>query len=172
MATAIISKVEFMKDPAKVAALVAERDATPPQGGRPVGFKELEMRHGLPPRNGMNAYDVYHRGRGDDLKPTPMQAPRELVRRADVAEVMPAGKPASIDMYVHDVAYGRGWRAGCNFQTQENPQRLECPYPDDEEQLAHAWMDGYDDGKKARRILAAEAKAEAEAHPRRMAQVA
>ena len=166
-----ISKLEFMSDPDKVEALVADRDAPVPPGKKPIGYKELEAKHGLPPRNGMNAYDVYHRAKGDK-KETPLQAPRELVRRADVADVMPAGRPTKIDMYSKEVAYGRGWRAGCNFP------ELECPYPDEEALLAHTWMDGYDDGKKANRIVdeeyrMAEAKARRKAaHAEQLAEVA
>lgn len=51
------------------------------------------------------------------------------------------------DLYDVECAYGRGWRAG--FYHQE----YECPYADEEEKLAHRWMDGYDEGKKAFKVL-------------------
>lgn len=146
-----IPKLEFLKNSALVEALVADREGTPK-----IGFKDLEKKYNLQPRNGMNAYDVYHRSKGD-LSATPMQAPRELVRTVDLDKLIKEKGPVFSDTYSLDVAFGRGWRAGCNFP------RLECPYPDEgADDQAHAWMDGYSYGRKARQKLGLDNKIEEE----------
>lgn len=151
----MIPKIEFLKNADLVASLVHDRD-NPEPGKKPIGFKDLEKKYDLKPRNGMNAYDVYHSSKGDQ-KQTPLQEPKVLVHKANLDEILRAKGPIFSDTYDLEVAYGRGWRAGCNYP------HLECPYPDEgADDQAHAWMDGYEYGRKAHKKLGLDNKIEAE----------